>query len=436
MVLIASLVVILLVLLNGLFSMSELAVVSARRPRLQSRAEQGERGAAAALKLAADPTRFLSSVQVGITLIGILSGAYGQATIAGALALRLQGIPAVAHYAQPIATGIVVIVITYLSIVIGELVPKRVALLFPELIASVMARPLSGVAKALTPFIALLTASTVGILRLLGLRDHRGSVITHEEVETVLAEGTNAGLIEPAEQAMIGEVLQLGDRPVRAAMTHRRYVYWISLEDSDDQIRAEIRDCPYSRVVVSEGQDIEGPVGVVHKKDVLDAVLTSGAFTLRDLVKTPLFVPETASLLQAMELFKGTPVHMAFVVDEFGVFQGVVTATDLLETIAGDFPEAHDEDETNSMVRRQDGTWLIDGRVSVSDLSETLDEKFGASRGYDTAAGLVLHHLAHIPTEGESVRIGAYQVEVVDMDGRRIDKLLFSRIKPNEDARK
>ncbi len=430
MVLIASLVVVLLVLLNGLFSMSELAVVSARRPRLRSRAEHGERGAATALKLAADPTRFLSSVQVGITLIGILSGAYGQATIAQALALRLEDMPLVSPYARPIATGVVVLVITYLSIVIGELVPKRIALLFPELIASVMARPLAALATALTPFITLLTASTIGILRLLGLRDHHGSIITHEEVETVLAEGTRAGLIEPAEQAMIGEVLQLGDRPVRAAMTHRRYVYWVSLEDPEDQIRAEIRDCPYSRVVVSEGQDIENPLGVVHKKDVLDAVLTSGTFALANLVKTPLFVPETASLLQAMELFKGTPVHMAFVVDEFGVFQGVVTATDLLETIAGDFPEAHDEGDEHSMVRRQDGTWLVDGRVSVSDLGETLDEKFGTSRGFDTAAGLVLHHLAHIPTEGESVRIGAYDVEVVDMDGRRIDKLLFTRVKP------
>jgi putative hemolysin len=431
MVLIASLVVVLLVLLNGLFSMSELAVVSARRARLRSRAEQGERGAAAALKLAGDPTSFLSSVQVGITLIGILSGAYGQATIAQALALRLEDIPLVAPYSRPIATGVVVLVITYLSIVIGELVPKRIALLFPELIASVMARPLVAVAKALTPFITLLTVSTIGILRLLGLRDHRGSIITHEEVETVLAEGTRAGLIEPAEQAMIGEVLQLGDRPVRAAMTHRRYVYWVSLEDPEEQIRAEIRDCPYSRVVISKGQDIESPLGVVHKKDVLDAVLTSGTFALADLVKTPLFVPETASLLQAMELFKGTPVHMAFVVDEFGVFQGVVTATDLLETIAGDFPEAHDKGDEHSMVRRQDGTWLVDGRVSVSDLSETLDEKFGTSRAFDTAAGLVLHHLAHIPTEGESVRIGAYDVEVVDMDERRIDKLLFTRVGPH-----
>src|SRR3989344_3612889 len=271
MLAIAIAVVLLLVVLNGLFAMTELAVVSSRKSRLQSRAERGDRGARAALKLAEEPTHFLSAVQVGITLIGILAGAYGQATIAGELDLILEtSVPALAPWSQFIATAIVVVLITYVSLIVGELGPKRLALIFPEAIAAKMAAPISTLAIVLKPFVLLLTASTSGILKIMGVKDRAGTDVTQEEVEPILAEGTSAGLIEPEEQEMIEEILTLGDRPIRVAMTPRHEVFWIALDDSEEQLRQEIRTCPYSRIVVARENDVDNALGVVHKKDLLD----------------------------------------------------------------------------------------------------------------------------------------------------------------------
>ncbi|HYE42438.1 MAG TPA: hemolysin family protein [Caulobacteraceae bacterium] len=429
MILFASLVVLFLILLNGLFSMSELAVVSSRRARLQSRADRGDRGAAAALALSENPTRFMSAVQVGITLIGILAGAYGQATIAGELTAMLKGVPAIAAWADSIATGIVVVVLTYLSLVLGELAPKRFAMLFPETIASAVARPLSLMARVLHPFVALLTASTAGILRLLGAKDSKGDSITQEEVETVLAEGAHAGLIEPEEQAIIGEVMRLGDRPVRAAMTPRKEVYWISLDDDEAQQRAEIRACPYSRIVVAGGGDVDEPIGVVHKKDLLDALLDDQPLDVRARMTQPTFIPETTTLLAALDVFKKTPNHIALVVNEYGTLEGVVTPTDLLEMIAGDFPEAHDTTDA-TLLQRPDGSWLVDGRADLDDLHAKLNVHIEDSSGFHTAAGLVLDHLGRFPAEGETLELCGYRIEIVDMDERRIDKLLFTPLKP------
>lgn len=432
MLLLATSIVLLLLMLNGLFAMSELAVVSSRRAKLQARAEAGDKGAAAALKLADNPTRFLSAVQVGITLIGILSGAFGQATIAAELDQILEGVPALHPYSEALATGTVVVLLTYLSLIVGELVPKRIALMFPEGIAAVVAAPLSVMARVLGPFVTLLTASTAGVLKLLRIKDESGGEITQEEVETVLAEGASAGLIEPEERAMISEVLRLGDRTVRVAMTPRRDVYWISLTDTEDQRRADIRGCPYSRIVVTSGPDVDEPVGVVHKKDLLDAVLDGGEVDLEALMVTPLYIPETTSVLRALELLKQTPMHMALVVDEFGALEGVVTATDLLEMIAGDFPEQHDGAPAAHVVRREDGSWLVDGRTDLDELGRALAASFEESGAFHTAAGLVLHELGRFPSEAETFRIGEFLVEIIDMDERRIDKLLFRRLSPEE----
>ena len=426
MILFASAVVLLLLVLNGLFAMSELAVVSSRRAKLQARAERGDKGAAAALRLSENPTRFLAAVQVGITLIGILSGAYGQATIAAELDHMLEAIPALHDYSELISTAIVVVVITYLSLIVGELVPKRFAMVFPETIASLVARPLTLLAKLMGPFVTLLTASTVGVLRLLGIRDEKGEQITHEEVETVLAEGASAGLIEPEEQAMIGEVLRLGDRQVRVAMTPRRDIYWISLSDTPEQQLADIRACPYSRIVVTEGADVEEPVGVIHKKDVLDAILDGKKPDISALMATPIYLVETTSLLRALELLKQTPLHMALVVDEFGALEGVVTPTDLLEMIAGDFDEGHDAATPEAIIKREDGSYLVDGRAEVDDLAKALGADFTETSQFHTAAGLVLHEIGRLPTEGDVFEIAGFRVEVIDMDDRRIDKLLFT----------
>lgn len=428
MLTIAIAVVLLLVVLNGLFSMTELAVVSSRKSKLQSRAERGDRGARAALSLAEDPTHFLSAVQVGITLIGILAGAYGQAAIGGELDRMLEtSFPALAPYSEVASTAVVVVLITYVSLIVGELVPKRLALIFPETIASKMAAPISTLAIVLKPFVLLLTASTSGILKLIGVKDRDGSDVTQEEVETILAEGTSAGLIEPEEQVMIEEILRLGDRPVRVAMTPRHEVYWIALDESETELRREIRTCPYSRIVVARENDVDNPLGVVHKKDLLDSLLDNGEFNVEKLVAEPAFIPQSTSVLKALEVMKGSKVHMAFVVDEFGAFEGVVTATDLLEMIAGDFNEGHDEAE--ALIRqREDGSWLVDGQTDLDELSDALGEDFGDQDGFHTVAGLVLHHLSRVPDEGEVLQLGRFEVEVIDMDDRRIDKLMFRQL--------
>jgi putative hemolysin len=435
MLLIAIAVVLLLVVLNGLFAMTEMAVVSSRKSKLQSRAERGDRGARAALKLADEPTHFLSAVQVGITLIGILAGAYGQAAIAGELTHILEtAVPATAAYAEIVSTGIVVVLITYVSLIVGELVPKRIALIFPEAVASKMAAPISTVAIVLKPFVLLLTASTSGILKVMGVKDRDGSDVTQEEVETMIAEGTSAGLIEPEEQTMIEEILTLGDRPIRVAMTPRHEVFWIALDDTEKELREEIRSCPYSRIVVARENDVDNPIGVVHKKDLLDSLLTTGKYDIEALVQTPAFIPQSTSVLKALEILKASKVHMAFLVDEYGAFEGVVTATDLLEMIAGDFDEGHDEED--AWIReREDGTWLVDGQTDLEELSDVLGEDFGEAEGFHTVAGLVLHQLSRVPDEGEILQLGRFEVEVIDMDDRRIDKLLFKQlIKPEDEA--
>jgi putative hemolysin len=433
MLAIAIVVVLLLVVLNGLFAMTELAVVSSRKSRLQSRAERGDKGARAALKLAEEPTHFLSAVQVGITLIGILAGAYGQAAIAGELNHILEtAVPAIAPWSEFIATAIVVVFITYISLIVGELVPKRIALIFPEAVASKMAAPISTLAIVLKPFVVLLTASTSGILKVLGIKDRDGSDVTQEEVETMIAEGTSAGLIEPEEQTMIEEILTLGDRPIRVAMTPRHEVFWVALDDTEEQLREEVRTCPYSRIVVARENDVDNPLGVVHKKDLLDSLLDNGEFNIEKHVQTPAFIPQSTSVLKALEILRMSKVHMAFLVDEFGAFEGVVTATDLLEMIAGDFDEGHDEAEAY-IRQREDGSWLVDGQTDLEELSDELGEDFGEAEGFHTVAGLVLHQLSRVPDEGEVLQLGRFEVEVIDMDDRRIDKLLFRQVVGRED---
>ncbi|MGN6364822.1 hemolysin family protein [Asticcacaulis taihuensis] len=422
MLLFAGAVVLLLVLLNGIFSMSELAVVSSKRPKLQSRAERGDKGAAEALKLANDPNRFLSAVQVGITLIGILAGAYGQATLAGELDKLINPIPFLTPWSEAISTGIVVVVLTYLSLIVGELVPKRLAMLFPERIAGVVARPLNLMSLVLGPFVSLLTGSTSLVLKLMGIRDEKGEAITQEEVETTLAEGMGAGLIEPGEKQMMTEVMRLGDRTVRVAMTPRTEVYRVSIDEAD--VISQIRDCPYSRFVVVRGQDMEEPVGVAHKRDIADALLAGKPLDIAAMTHEPIYIPVTTSLLVALERFKESRLHMAFVINEYGGLEGVLTPTDLLEMIAGDLNETHDDGRL-MIVRREDGSFLVDGRADLVELGDAIGEDFETGAGFHTVAGLILHKLGRFPKEGEIVTLGRFRVEIVDMDERRIDKLLF-----------
>lgn len=413
-----------LVFLNGFFALAEMAVVSSRRIRLQQMAEAGDGGAARALELAEDPGRFLSSVQVGITLIGILSGAFGGATLGARLGPALDNIPFIYPHGERIAFFAVVFFITALSVIVGELVPKRTALSNPEPIAARVARPLEFVAVLGRPFVWLFERSTAAILAILGVRDREGVDVTEEEVKFAIAEGTQAGVIDEVEQEMIHGVLKLADRSVASIMTPRPDIYWVDLDDEPDTIARDIAECPYSRIVVARDGDMSHPLGVVQKKDLLADLMEGRGIQIEKHLLEATHVPETMPALRMLQIFRTVPLHVAFVIDEYGDFLGMVTLTDLMESIAGELPEEH-RDTPQELVKREDGTWLVDGRASIDEVTETLGLRSEHNGDFHTAAGLALERLARIPEEGESFEVDGWRVEVVDMDGNRIDKLLF-----------
>ena len=412
-----------LILLNGFFAMAELAIVSSRRIRLQQMADAGSSGAARALVLAENPGRFLSGVQVGITLIGIMSGAYGGSTLGARLGQVLNEYPIFAPRGEEIAFIAVVIAITALSVIVGELVPKRIALIKPEPIASAVAGPLQILVLIARPLVWFLETSTILLLKLLRIPEKRSDGVTEEEVRIAIAEGTEAGVIDEVEEEMIHGVLALADSSVASVMVPRPDVYWIDLADDKKVIEREIADCPYSRIVVARDGDIGRPLGVLQKKDLVADLVAGRGIQVEERLFEPVFVPETMPVLRLLETFKSTPVHIAFVVDEYGDFLGVATLNDVLEGIAGDLGEEH-EQHSEDIVRRADGSWLVDGRAPVSDLVEklSLPEVDGE---FHTAAGFALERLAHIPVECETFEIPGWRIEILDMDGKRIDKLLF-----------
>jgi putative hemolysin len=358
-----------------------------------------------------------------MTLIGILSGAFGGATLGVRLGPVLDQVPAIAPHGLQIAVALVVIGITAVSVIVGELVPKRMALANPEAIAVRVARPLQFVAGITRPFVWLLEHSSAGLLRMLGVPERRGHDVTEEEVRLAIAEGTEAGVIDEVEQEMIHGVLALADRSVASIMTPRPDVYWIDLDDEPEAIAREIADCPFSRLVVARGGDLGHPLGVVQKKDLVDDLLAGRGLAIERQLREPIYVPENAQVLRMLEMFRSTPLHVALVVNEYGDFLGLVTLTDVLEAIAGEIPEEH-EPQSQDIVRRPDGSWLVDGRAPIDELVDQLGlEK--ADGDFHTAAGLALERLARIPVEGDTFEIGNWKVEIVDMDGNRIDKLLF-----------
>ncbi len=413
-----------LTLLNGFFAMAELAIVSSRRIRLQQMAESGSSGATRALALAENPGRFLSGVQVGITLIGIMSGAYGGATLGARLGSVLNQYPFFAPRGEEVAFILVVIAITALSVVVGELVPKRIALLQPERIAAVVAGPLQLLVLVARPLVWFLETSTSLLLKLLRIPERRSGSVTEEEVKIAIAEGTEAGVIDQVEEEMIHGVLALADSSVASIMVPRPDVYWIDLSDEQQAIEREIADCPYSRIVVARDGDIGRPLGVIQKKDLVGDLISGRGIRIEERLIEPAFVPESMPVLRLLETFKATTVHLAFVVDEYGDFLGVATLNDVLEGIAGDLGEDH-EQHSEDIIRRPDGSWLVDGRAPASDLLEKL--KLPETSGeFHTAAGFALERLAHIPVECETFEIPGWRIEILDMDGKRIDKLLFT----------
>jgi putative hemolysin len=428
------LLILLLVLLNGAFAMSELAIVSARKPRLMAMQRRGSAGAAAALALAEDPQRFLPTVQVGITLVGILAGAFGGARLAGLLDDGIAAIPMLAPFSEEIAFALVVMLITYLSLILGELVPKQLALRNPEPVAVAVARPLALLARVTAPVIWLLSASSAAVLRLFGRHIPSDQSVTEEEVKAVVAEGATSGAIETEERQMIERVLRLADKPVRALMTPRTELDWIDRAAAPADIAARLRASSVTRFVVAEGR-VDNVLGVVAAKDLLDQLLEGAPLSIPRAMRQALVLPDTLSALDALERLRGDPLGMALVLDEYGSFEGVVTASDLLEAIVGELGPAP-ATGSQPAVRRHDGSLLLDGMMASDELKARLELPDLPREGtYHTVAGLMLALLQRVPKEGDRIAWAGWRFEIVDMDGRRVDKVLATREEAPEAAR-
>jgi putative hemolysin len=420
------LIVLALVVLNGYFAMSELAIVSARPARLDALARKGRRGARLALALARDPGRMLSTVQIGITLVGIVAGAFGAAALAGPLAELLAGLPVVGPFSAELAYVLVVLAITYLSLVIGELVPKRLALRAPERIAALVAPVIDLLSRISTPAVWLLETSSHLVLRLLGSEARPRDGVTEEEVRTLIAEGTRTGVFHKVEQEMIGRVLRLADRPVRAIMTPRVELVWLDVEDEPAKVARIIQESGHSRFVVGKGS-LDDVLGVVHVRRLLDACLAGQPLDVSAALRPMLVVHDGMPVLRALEALRQARVSMALVVDEYGEVEGVVTVEDVLEAVVGDMPERRLGEEP-VIVEREDGSLLMDGMLAIDELKLALGfETLPDEKVYHTLAGFILAQLGRVPEEGQSVAYGGWRFEVVDMDGRRIDKVLARR---------
>jgi putative hemolysin len=420
-------IIALLIALNGVFAMSELAIVSSRRPRLKAMAKSGRAGAQTALDLVADPSRFLSTVQIGITMIGILAGAYSGASLGGPVAQRLVLLGVPAEYAQTIGFVLVIVVTTYASLVIGELVPKQFALRAPERIAAFMALPMLWLARATAPFVWLLDRTSALIFRLLRLERDSENRVTAEELHIVVAEAHHAGVLEESERAIISGVVRLADRPTREVMTPRTDVDWIDIDADQEAIRRQLIDTPHTRLPVAEGS-VDKLVGVLQARDVVAALAEGRELDLRALMREAPIVPDQMDAMDALVTLRSADVPMAFVHDEYGHFDGLVTPADLLAALAGAFASDQDNGRDPPLVEREDGSWWVSGSLSADALSDNLGINLPNDRDYATTAGFALSVLKHLPEVGERFSYAGWQFEIVDMDGRKIDKLLASEI--------
>jgi putative hemolysin len=427
-ILFEAVIVLLLILLNAFFAMSELALVSARRARLKPLADRGHRGAKRALQLAEHPTQFLATVQFGITLVGIVAGAYSGATLSGPVAAVIADWPLVGDHAYPVAVGLVVAVITYLSLVVGELVPKRFAMSHAEAIAMRVSVPMALLARIGTPIVVVLRVSTETLLRLLGVRPTAENRITEEEIKVMIAEGAETGVFMQQERHMIEGVLHLADHSVRTIMTPRPDIAWIDLRSDTAALMDKILRAEHSRLLLCEGA-VDEVLGFVYVKDLLAQVATGKPLAPRDCLKEALTVHESTTVLRLLDLFRQKPTNLAIVLDEYGSVEGIVTPRDIFAAIAGEFAE--DAAEEPGVVRRADGTWLVDGRLRIGELERGIGASGLIDEEYTTVAGLVLYRMGKLPTIGDAVDYGGYRFEVVDMDGRRIDKILVAK-QPDE----
>jgi putative hemolysin len=421
-------IILLLVLANGVFAMSEISVVAARKIRLQQRAEEGNHRAKLALDLANAPEQFLSTVQVGITLVGILAGAYGGATISQPLARFIAQFPEVAAYAEGIALGVVVAGITILSLILGELVPKSIGLRYPESIASWVAGPMMALSRVGGPIVRGLTGSTNAIMRLFGFKDTLEPGLTEDEIRAVISEGAESGVLEPAEESIVQRVFQLGDQRVVAIMTPRVDIEWVEVDITVEELRDFLASHSHTEFVVCD-DGLDNVLGTVRAAELLPAVLRGGRIELRALLREALFVPDSMPVFKLLEAFRSSHRHVALVMDEFGAVEGLVSVGDLLQGLVGDLPgdpsEAH-----GSFAQREDGSWLVEGSAPMEEVISTLDLETpeGEAGAYHTLAGFVMARLGHIPHTADTFDYAGWKFEVVDMDGRRVDKVMVSRV--------
>ncbi|HRE51535.1 MAG TPA: hemolysin family protein [Flavitalea sp.] len=409
-----------LILLNGLFSMAEIALVSSRKARLEAQANKGDKQAREALKLANHPDTFLSTVQIGITLIGILTGILSGEKIKADFVAFLNQFDPLQPYSSGLATAIIVIVITYFSMVLGELVPKRIGLAHPERIAKFMARPMRLISVATHPFIWLLTKSTFVIVKLLNIQT-KDNQVTEEEIKAIISEGTEQGAIEEAEQEIIERVFHLGDRTITSLMTHRSDMVWFDVNDDAAAIRQKITAEPHSVYPVCEGQ-IDNIKGVVSVKDLF---IAKDLMKFKELMQPPLYVPENNSPYQVLEKYKQSKVHSCFIIDEYGSLLGMITLNDIMEAIVGDLPEQDIDDY--QILEREDGSFLVDAQIPFYDFLSRFEKTEWMNEGeqeFDTLAGFILHQLKRIPKTGDSLEWGGFHIEIIDMDAQRIDKVL------------
>ena len=414
-----------LILLNGLFALAELAIISARRERLQAMADGGNSGAVVALRMSHEPTALLSTVQIGITLIGILAGAFGGATLSDELTQLLAPLPVIGPYSRGVALFLVVGTITYFSVVLGELVPKRLALRNPERIAASVARPMHLLSRLARPLVYLLSIATTFFLRVLGVRgDVSEATVTEEEIKLLLEQGAQTGVFEPAEREMVEGIFRFGDRQLRSLMTPRTEMVWLDVNDPPDTIRQKVVNSPHSRFPVCDGA-LDRVLGIVQAKELLAHDWAGASLDLQALLRPALFLPETMPALRALERFKQTGIQSALLVDEFGGIEGTVTVMDMMEAIVGDMPTMQELAEP-PVVQRADGSFLVEGYLDVDDLKALLAVDDLPDEGdYQTLGGFVISRIGRLPRVGDRIEWGAHLFEVVDMDGNRVDKVLI-----------
>lgn len=420
--------IIVLILINGFFSMSELALISSRKVRLEQRAEDGDKGAQSALELLKSSSRLLSAVQIGITLVGIFTGALGGATLAERLTLWLAEIPWLVPYAGGISIVLVVIVTTYLSLVLGELIPKRIAMNNPEKIASQVSGFMRFLSKAMSPIVRLLAASTDLGLKILGMSASKEPPITEDEIKGLIEQGTQVGVFDAVEQDMVEGVFRFNDRSINAIMTPRTEIEWLDANDSPEQLLKQIMASSHSRFPVAQSS-LDNVVGILNAKDVLEKFVTNTPFNLLDMVTKPIWVPENTPAMRMLEMVREGGTHEVMIVDEYGGLQGMATLFDILESIVGEIPSA-DESSESEIIIREDGSYLLDGLLPIDELKELLDVDELPEEdkvGYQTVGGFIMNQIGSIPVAGQHFHLLNYRFEVIDMDDRRVDKVLLSK---------